>query len=225
VSKLSYSVYLGHPLVFTVLSHRMAGRGAYEALVKAPEFLYAIFLLGVFAFAAATYACVEKPFLALRDAARHASLDPLLLPLLPAAALLVFVAHTGTAIPTPPAVTPPARASMPGGDGRVYINTAGELVYRASACDSPTLDARFFVHVYPINPLQTHGVQLDGDFVNMDFSARDLRPDPTDGGVGCDLKVPLPPIEISKIHVGQFETPGGACCKNLWEVVIDLQAS
>ncbi len=66
-SQVSYSLYLGHPLIFTLVDPHLGGitvGGQRLAEMAAP--LYAIYFVGFFLLATATYYAIELPFMKMR---------------------------------------------------------------------------------------------------------------------------------------------------------------
>lgn len=66
-SRLSYSIYLGHILVITLVNQTLSARGLFEAVYWRPTLLFGLYLTLTYAFALVTYSCVERPFLVWRD--------------------------------------------------------------------------------------------------------------------------------------------------------------
>ena len=67
ISKISYSLYLGHVVAFVACIAAFHGLGLYDVIYPNPWLTYPIFLTAVFLLATTTYFLIEKPFLALRD--------------------------------------------------------------------------------------------------------------------------------------------------------------
>ena len=67
ISKISYSLYLGHVVAFAACIYVFRKLHLYDAIYPNPWLAYPIFLGAVFTLATITYFLIEKPFLALRD--------------------------------------------------------------------------------------------------------------------------------------------------------------
>lgn len=66
-SLVSYSMYLGHVVAFTITMSSLRRLGIFDAIYPNPWLTYPLFLAMVYLLATITYLGIEKPMLALRD--------------------------------------------------------------------------------------------------------------------------------------------------------------
>lgn len=66
-SLISYSLYLGHILAFTVVMYIFRQLGIFDKIYPNPWITYTLFLVFAYLLATFTYLVIEKPMLALRD--------------------------------------------------------------------------------------------------------------------------------------------------------------
>ena len=95
----------------------------------------------------------------------------------------------------------------------VYLHE-GWLAYVREGCAPADFDARFFLHVVPVQPLDLPPQRLRPRFNNHDFS----RPYE---GPACTAWQRLPSYPIDRLRTGQFERRGDAY-EDLWEVELVL---
>jgi len=74
-SLISYSMYLGHVVAFTLGMSLFRRLGLFDAIYPNPWLTYPIFLAMVYLLASLTYFAIEKPILRLRDRRTNISLD------------------------------------------------------------------------------------------------------------------------------------------------------
>ena len=87
-------------------------------------------------------------------------------------------------------------------DFDVYIDKGG-LVYFKSACSTDDVDARFFLHVYPVDAKDLRLDQAQSDFWNLDFDFED-RGLIFDGK--CLAMMDLPDFDIARMKTGQWNS-------------------
>ena len=95
----------------------------------------------------------------------------------------------------------------------VYIDD-GELIYAKSPCTNGDREARFFLHVKPVDLSNLPEERRDPGFDNLDFDLWD-RGGESDGE--CFAVVGLPAYEIAEISTGQYTDEG-----RLWGGEIDI---
>ena len=83
------------------------------------------------------------------------------------------------------------------------------LTYVRDGCSAEDADARFRLHVYPVDQSDTLAPRRRAEhgFDNLDFSLREQGAR-TEGG-SCVAVVPLPAYPIAHVHTGQFAPDGG----------------
>ena len=89
------------------------------------------------------------------------------------------------------------------------------LTYAKPHCAQEDTQADFFVHVFPVRPLDLPDDQREHGFDALDFAFADNRLTAPDGG--CIAAQTLPPYAIQRIRTGQY-TPDG----ELWRADINL---
>ena len=94
----------------------------------------------------------------------------------------------------------------------VYIDD-GALIYAKARCTDEDRDARFFLHVNPVDVSDLPENRKESGFDNLDFNLRD-RGGESDGD--CFAVVALPEYEIAEISTGQY-TPD----RLVWSEKID----
>ena len=102
-------------------------------------------------------------------------------------------------------------------DFDVYLSE-NELIYVKEPCARADTEARFSLHLYPVdaNGLPEHRRQYGFDNLDFDF---DIRGVIFDGR--CMARVPLPEYDIARIGTGQFVPVEGGY-NHLWEVEMRL---
>ena len=95
----------------------------------------------------------------------------------------------------------------------VYIDD-GRIVYAKSSCTDVDRDARFFLHVNPVDVSDLPEERKEYGFDNMDFNFSD-RGVESDGE--CFAVVDLPAYEIASISTGQYTVEG-----RVWGEKIDV---
>ena len=95
----------------------------------------------------------------------------------------------------------------------VYIDD-GELIYAKARCDAADRDARFFLHLDPVDVSDLPEERKEFGFDNLDFNFSD-RGVESDGE--CFAVVALPAYEIAEISTGQY-TPD----RLVWSEKIDV---
>lgn len=81
-------------------------------------------------------------------------------------------------------------------------------------CDVSAVNDKFFVHVF-VN--DTYG-RPAAQPINMDFDARKesaFSAEKKSNG-RCVIEKSFTELDVYKVEVGQFSTPGGICCTALW---------
>ena len=108
-------------------------------------------------------------------------------------------------------------------DFDVYLDKAGRrLFYVKDECSGTDVEARFFLHVVPVDPSDLSESRRRHGFVNYDFGFQDLGYGY--GGYGtrvgrrCVSMRPLPVFEIAEIRTGQF-IPGSS---PIWGAAVGL---
>ena len=86
----------------------------------------------------------------------------------------------------------------------VYIDD-GELIYAKSPCTDADREARFFLHVNPIDVSDLPEERKESGFDNLDFNLLD-RGGESDGE--CFAVMDLPEYEIAEISTGQYTSDG-----------------
>ena len=102
-------------------------------------------------------------------------------------------------------------------DWDVYL-IENRLIYVKEQCGPEDVDARFFLHLYPVdvNDLPGHRRQYGADNHDFDFGRHGRR-----GGETCLAAVPLPEYDIAAIWTGQYVQANGGF-DNLWKGEIRL---
>ena len=102
-------------------------------------------------------------------------------------------------------------------DWDVYL-VENSLIYVKEPCASADTEARFFLHLYPVDGNDLPGRRRQYGFDNLDFDFG-WRGMVLDGR--CMARIPLPEYAIARIDTGQFvHVDGGS--HNLWEVGMRL---
>ena len=89
----------------------------------------------------------------------------------------------------------------------------GRLIYVRESCDAADVEARFFLHVRPLDPADLPEHRRGNGFDNLDFGFRDRDYRFEDGG-RCVAARELPAYRIASIRTGQWTAEAG----NLWSV-------
>ena len=97
----------------------------------------------------------------------------------------------------------------------------GMVVYARDDCAPEDLEARFFLHVEPVDPADLPEDRRRHGFDNRDFAPRDTapfrpRPTATRFGESCLVLAPLPDYPVRRVRTGQI-VPDGGGWRNLWE--------
>ena len=100
----------------------------------------------------------------------------------------------------------------------VYLSE-NELTYVKEPCARADTEARFFLHLYPVDANGLRGVRKQHGFDNLDFDF-DKRGLIFDGR--CMARIPLPEYAITRIETGQYVPVEGGF-HNLWEAEIHLE--
>ena len=95
-------------------------------------------------------------------------------------------------------------------DFDVYLRGDG-LAYLKEPCAAGDTDARFFLHIIPVNPADLPADGREYGFANLDFQFADHG---ADIGGKCLVERELPDYAIERISTGQFVSGEG----NLWRV-------
>ena len=87
----------------------------------------------------------------------------------------------------------------------VYMRGNG-LAYLKENCAAGDMDARFFLHIFPVDPADLPTDGRERGFANMDFQFDDFG-----GRVGdkCVARLELPDYAIDRIRTGQFVSGEG----------------
>ena len=88
------------------------------------------------------------------------------------------------------------------------------LVYVKDGCTEAEETARFFLHVYPVDPADLSATRAPHGFDNLDFHLweRGART-----GERCIAVVPLPDYPIARVETGQYDEAG-----RRWEAAFAL---
>ena len=112
----------------------------------------------------------------------------------------------------------------------VWIH-GGRLIYAREDCAREDPDARFFLHVEPMDPAALPADRRRYGFDNLDFEPRSYMPAyarPSRRamreriGDRCLVWAPLPGYPIRRLRTGQFAPDGGGGLRSLWEGEIDV---
>ena len=95
-------------------------------------------------------------------------------------------------------------------DFDVYMRGAG-LAYIKESCAAGDTDARFFLHIIPVDPDDLSTDRRESGFVNLDFRFADYG---ARTGDKCVAERDLPDYAIERIHTGQFVSGEAA----IWRV-------
>lgn len=98
----------------------------------------------------------------------------------------------------------------------IYLS-AGALIYLKDPCAPADADARFFLHIIPVDAAHLPPDRRPHGFANLDFAFPRYGVN-LDGK--CVIIADLPPYEIARIRTGQFVSGEN----ELWRVEIDLTA-
>ncbi len=112
----------------------------------------------------------------------------------------------------------------------VWVVDSG-LIYARDGCAREDPEARFFLHVEPMNPADLPADRRGYGFDNLDFEPLEGPPAyPRSSrramrerlGGRCVVTAPLPDYPIRRIRTGQIVSDGGGGWRSLWEGEIDL---
>ena len=95
-------------------------------------------------------------------------------------------------------------------DFDVYLREGG-LAYLKENCDQSDVDARFFLHIFPVDPADLPADGRESGFANLDFQFADHG---SYAGGRCVVERELPDYAIERIRTGQFVRGEGA----VWRV-------
>ena len=95
-------------------------------------------------------------------------------------------------------------------DFHLYLSGNG-LAYFKEPCVADDADARFFLHIFPVDPAALPSDQREFGFANLDFQFADHG---ADIGGNCVVTRELPDYPIDRIRTGQFVSGAG----RLWSV-------
>ncbi len=126
----------------------------------------------------------------------------------------------------------PVPARPPDIAARFDVRVAGRgLLYARDGCAPEDPEARFFLHVEPMNPADLPADRRGYGFDNLDFEP--LRGPPAyprssrramreRSGDRCAVMAPLPDYPVRRVRTGQIVPDGGGGWRSLWEGEIDL---
>ena len=95
-------------------------------------------------------------------------------------------------------------------DFDVYLSGNG-LAYLKEPCEAGDADARFFLHIFPVDPADMSADSGEAGFANLDFQFADHG---ASAGDKCVAERELPDYAIERIRTGQFVSGEG----QLWGV-------
>ena len=104
------------------------------------------------------------------------------------------------------------------GAGRRASLATRTLNYVKEPCGQADTDARFYLHVYPLQSVAPPTEITDRGYANLDFAWGEVGVK-TDSA--CRISVPLPDFPMDFVYTGQFRE-GVVSSKRLWSVRVDF---
>ena len=97
----------------------------------------------------------------------------------------------------------------------IYLRDGKWLVYRRQSCAEEDMQALFFLHAVPVDPLMLPEERTAAGYDNLDFGFAEAGTFMSDGS--CVAQGWLPAYDISRIRTGQYDASG-----RLWGVEFEM---